>query len=163
MAKVTQDPPAKLYARLWVKPLLALFVVIVTALPMNTLEALRVGVDARGIVVSVFVADAVTVPLLRPVTNDAEQLSVFVPSALCATVTVFVIMIWDPLVVLPVLKVKPEKEYAVPLIVRVPVHSPVALKDPPVHFAVTAAVTLEVLFVMLWLFCVIAMLILTAI
>jgi hypothetical protein len=74
---------------------------------MNTLEVLRVGVDARGIVVSVFDAEALTVPLLRPVTNDAEQLSVFVPSALWATVTVFVIMIWDPLVVLPVLKVRP--------------------------------------------------------
>jgi hypothetical protein len=51
------------------------------------------NVDFRGIVVSVLDAEAVIVPLLTPVTNDAEQLNVFEPFELWLTLTVFVITV----------------------------------------------------------------------
>jgi hypothetical protein len=131
---------------------------------MFTLELDTAGVVARGMVVSVLDADAVCVPdESRPVSKDAEQFSVLLPSALWPTFTVFVIMTWEPVVVLLVLKVMPEKEYFVPSIVIVPVHFFVPFHEPYVQEATTSTVTFDVLFAIFWLFWSMDRLILTAI
>ena len=121
------------------------FSVIVRVCAVPSVPFATVKVLFRGIVVSSFEPEQVTVPELTPVTNDAEQLSVFTPSSLWLTSTVFVMMTLEPLDVWLVLNLMPEKEYFVPSIVIEPVHCPVALYEPLVHFAVTLTVTLEVL------------------
>ena len=110
------------------------------------MPSLAVSVDFREMVVNVFEAEADIVPLLTPVTNEVEQLNVLVPSVLCVTLTVFVITTSEPLVVFPVLNFIPENECFVPSIVIEPVHSPVALYEPPVQLTVAFTVTFEVLF-----------------
>jgi hypothetical protein len=64
-----------------------LVTVNVCAVPSVPLPTLIV--DFRGIVVSVFDADAVTVPLETPVAKDAEHDNVFLPSEPCAMFNVF--------------------------------------------------------------------------
>jgi hypothetical protein len=68
---VTYEPPAKAYERSWVKLVLALGVLIVTAVPMSTLVALSVGVVALGMVFSV----PVPLPLLVPTHAPAKVIS----------------------------------------------------------------------------------------
>ena len=112
----------------WVKLVDFRVTVSVCAVPKVPFDAERVLF--RGIVVSVLDAEAETTPLLTLVSKEAEQDSFFVPSLPWVTLTVFVMMVCEPLVDLPVLNVIPEKEYFVPSIVIEPVHSPVALYDP---------------------------------
>ena len=100
-----------------VKPLDCLVTVNVCAVPSVPFDA--ASVDFRGMAVNVFDADAVTVPLLVPVTKDAEHESVFFPSALCDTLTVFVNNTLLPLDVLLSLNVL-VKLYDVPSIFNVP-------------------------------------------
>ena len=117
------------------------------------------SVDFRGIVVSVFVAEAETVPELTPEVYEAETDRFFVPSDSCAMFNVFVNRLPLPLAVCPVLKGE-VKVYFVPSMVHEPDFSRV-LYEPPVHFALTFTVTFEVLFAMFWLFCVMSITILT--
>jgi hypothetical protein len=63
---LTYVPPAKEYARSWVRLELALGVLMVIVVPISALVALRVGVVARGIVFSVPVPLPVLVPIDAP-------------------------------------------------------------------------------------------------
>lgn len=102
VAMLFQSLPANLYAKSCVKDELALGVLIVTALPMFTLEALTVGCVALGIVFKLTVVEAVIVSYLVPemvacILNVADSMTDFVPSALCVmfplvTVASFVVL-----------------------------------------------------------------------
>jgi hypothetical protein len=93
------------------------FLVTVRVCAVPNVPLLADSVLFLGIVVNTFDAVAVTVPLLTPEVKEAEQASVFEPSELCGTLTVFVKIVWLPLVLSFSLKVL-EKVYFVPSIVK---------------------------------------------